>query len=268
MNTLTEKNKKTVDQFEKMSEEIIVESKGGKPTDSLDSRLWLLPRSIVHYTFNAITDEEKQEVEPLLRDLRSKAAAMINELPEMHEKKKNIGELINRASEAFKFRRWSLDDLDDFISLLDDEDVWRFIPEDYPDPLTPESAAALIETSNNLIERHKVHAVEWKGKTIGQARILFDSSSSRSAEISYWIGKEYWGAGLASSFVPMYTHESFLANPDIDHIYAKVIAGNKASIRVLEKAGYRYESFNYQNVEKYGEKLNTHIFGVYRASYI
>ncbi len=268
MITLLEKNKKTVEQFEKMSEELIVDSRSKKPSERLDDKLWLLPRSVVHYLHNVVTDEEKKQVEPLLMDLRAKAASMINELPEMLERKKSLSERINAASEVFKFRRWSLDDLSEFVSLLDDEDMWRFIPEDYPAPLSLDDATSLMETSNNIVDRHTVHAVEWEGKVIGQARILFDPSSAQSAEISYWIGKKYWGAGLASRFVPTYTYESFVKNPSIDRIYAKVIEGNDASIRLLENAGYRYESFHYQNIKKYGKKLNTHIFSVYRASYI
>lgn len=266
--TLLEKHKQTIDQFKKMSEELIVGSRSNKASGRLDDKLWLLPRSVVHYLHKVATDEEKKQVEPLLMDLRAKAASMINALPEMVDKKKTLSDRITTDSQVFKFRRWSLDDLSDFVSLLDDEDMWRLIPEDYPAPLSLDDAASLMDTSNNIVDRHTVHAVEWQGNVIGQARVLFDRSSAQSAEISYWLGKKYWGAGFASRFVPMYTRESFMNNPIVDRIVAKVVEGNDASIRLLEKAGYRYESFNYQNVKKYGKKLNTHIFSVYRASYI
>ncbi len=134
--------------------------------------------------------------------------------------------------------------------------------------LSLDAAASLMDSSNNVVDRHTVHAVEREGDVIGQARVLFDRSSAQSVEISYWVGKKYWGAGLTSRFVPLYTYDSFVNNPSIDRIYAKVIEGNDASIRLLEKAGYRYESFHYQNVKKYGKTLNTHTFSVYRASYV
>ena len=55
-------------------------------------------------------------------------------------------------------------------------------------------------------------------------------------EVGYWIGKEHWGKGIASSALALLLNE-VRERP----IYAWVVSSNAASIRVLEKAGFVFE---------------------------
>ena len=53
-------------------------------------------------------------------------------------------------------------------------------------------------------------------------------------EVSYWIGKAYWGKGIATRAL-----EEFLANVNKTRpIYARVAKDNFGSRRVLEKCGF------------------------------
>jgi len=52
-------------------------------------------------------------------------------------------------------------------------------------------------------------------------------------EVSYWIGKEYWGRGLATKAL-----SDFLGYVKLRPLYARVAKDNIASIRVLEKCGF------------------------------
>ena len=52
-------------------------------------------------------------------------------------------------------------------------------------------------------------------------------------EVSYWIGKEYWGKGLATRAL-----SEFLRYVRERPIYGRVAKDNIASIRVLEKCGF------------------------------
>jgi len=54
-------------------------------------------------------------------------------------------------------------------------------------------------------------------------------------EISYWIGKEFWGKGIASAALI-----KFLTLLEVRPLYARVVNDNIASIRVLEKCGFVY----------------------------
>ncbi|UCG25708.1 MAG: GNAT family N-acetyltransferase [Chloroflexota bacterium] len=52
-------------------------------------------------------------------------------------------------------------------------------------------------------------------------------------EVSYWLGKEYWGKGIATEALA-----AFLAVVDTRPLYARAAKDNIASIKVLEKCGF------------------------------
>jgi RimJ/RimL family protein N-acetyltransferase len=53
-------------------------------------------------------------------------------------------------------------------------------------------------------------------------------------EVTYWIGRSYWGRGIASCAL-----EAFLAVEPSRPLHARVASDNVASRRVLEKCGFR-----------------------------
>ena len=52
-------------------------------------------------------------------------------------------------------------------------------------------------------------------------------------EIGYWLGKEYWGMGIATAALHI-----FLGQLDMRPLYAHVVKHNIASLRVLQKCGF------------------------------
>ena len=52
-------------------------------------------------------------------------------------------------------------------------------------------------------------------------------------EVSYWLGKEYWGRGIATAALMQ-----FLEVVQMRPLYARAVKDNIASIRVLEKCGF------------------------------
>jgi RimJ/RimL family protein N-acetyltransferase len=61
--------------------------------------------------------------------------------------------------------------------------------------------------------------------------VSFEQSSDR--EVGYWIGKEYWGRGIATKAL-----SEFLTHDTARPLSAWVAKHNIASIRVLEKCGF------------------------------
>ena len=59
----------------------------------------------------------------------------------------------------------------------------------------------------------------------------FDRDGRR--EIGYWIGREFWGRGIATRAL-----SAFLAEMEERPLFAGVAAHNVASLRVLEKCGF------------------------------
>jgi len=52
-------------------------------------------------------------------------------------------------------------------------------------------------------------------------------------EVTYWIGKQYWGKGVATRAL-----SEFLGHVQVRPMYARVVKDNIASLRVLEKCGF------------------------------
>jgi RimJ/RimL family protein N-acetyltransferase len=52
-------------------------------------------------------------------------------------------------------------------------------------------------------------------------------------EVSYWLGKPYWGKGIATRAL-----SAFLEDLKVRPLYARAVKDNIGSIRVLEKCGF------------------------------
>jgi len=61
--------------------------------------------------------------------------------------------------------------------------------------------------------------------------VAFDREGKR--EVGYWIGREYWGQGIATAALALFLHQV----PDRP-LRATVAASNIASLRVLAKVGF------------------------------
>lgn len=83
-------------------------------------------------------------------------------------------------------------------------------------------------------------AIERKedGRLIGCVTLETDPSGTPPA-LGYWLGREWWGKGYATEAAAALTGHA-LSALGLDRIEALVFPGNPASIRVLEKAGFRH----------------------------
>jgi RimJ/RimL family protein N-acetyltransferase len=80
-------------------------------------------------------------------------------------------------------------------------------------------------------------------------------------EISYWIGKEFWGKGIASKAVL-----TFLDETNIRPLYARAASDNAASIRVLEKSGFVKTGTDKGFANARGEKIKEIIWRIDQQS--
>ena len=257
-----------IELFEHLADSILKEASLQPQSRDIEDRLWRLPKHVVHYYYNTIRDADQVKVRPLVRMLRSRAVDLICSRPEYASIRQARAERIAALTEQFRFRPWRMGDVDRFMSYLDNPAMWAYIPEDYPAPLTRDLAEVLIRHSNAAPERHEVRAVEWQGQVIGQVRLQFDSSpESDGAEVSYWLAQPFWNQGLTTDFVTLYTSTCFANHPRLAYVFAQVLDGNDASLRVLQKSGYRWEAFAYRNQVKRGKPTSTHVLSVFRQDY-
>jgi len=85
----------------------------------------------------------------------------------------------------------------------------------------------------------------------------------RAAEIGYWLGEEFWGKGIATDSLIAVTNYAF-ANFDLCRLYAHVFDWNRASARVLEKAGYAFEGRLRKSVTKDGQTIDQLMYAMIR----
>lgn len=72
-----------------------------------------------------------------------------------------------------------------------------------------------------------IRTMEYQGNVTGP---VLKYEMEGDAEASYWIGREYWGKGIATEAI-----RQFIGEVDIRPLHAHAAADNLASIRVLEK---------------------------------
>ena len=78
---------------------------------------------------------------------------------------------------------------------------------------------------------------------------------AHTAEISYWVAEEFWSRGLGTFAVREVT-DSALGRLGFSRVFGRVFAGNTASQRVLEKAGYELEGLMRRGAFKDGRYLD------------
>jgi RimJ/RimL family protein N-acetyltransferase len=86
-------------------------------------------------------------------------------------------------------------------------------------------------------------------RTIGYVSVKPESGNDRHrAHISYAVGFQYWGQGIATIAIKMAIGAVFKQFPDLVRIEALVELDNGGSQRVLEKVGFKREGL----LRKYG----------------
>ena len=103
------------------------------------------------------------------------------------------------------------------------------------------------------------------GELVGAVGLELDQEN-RQAELGYWIGKPYWGRGLATEAaraVLRYGFEKLCLN----RIHAHYFAHNASSGRVLEKIGMVREGCRREHVRKWGRFVDVVLYGVLADEY-
>ena len=106
---------------------------------------------------------------------------------------------------------------------------------------------------NDCVEKNHlpfVLAIQLKetGELIGDTGVSEVEGAPDSLEIGYQICEKYSGKGLATEVLNAMTEFSF-ARFNATVIYGRVVHGNAASARVLEKAGYVFANEEYGAVD-------------------
>jgi len=138
-------------------------------------------------------------------------------------------------------RPWGAEDRESLVRHGDDVEVTRYLADRFPSPYTLEDADRWIDYCAGMEDAIASLAIVVDGEACGGVGMERRSDlERRTAEVGYWLGREYWGRGLVARCLASLTEFAF-AERDFERLEATVIAEHVASVRVLEKAGYTLE---------------------------
>ena len=162
-----------------------------------------------------------------------------------------------------RLRRFRPEDVASVARHANDREVWINLRDRFPHPYTLDDARAWID---RLVAQPVAtdFAIEVDGRAVGAIGFVAGDDVSRgTAEIGYWLGREYWGRGIASAAVRALT-ANLLARPEFRRLHATVFAWNLASARVLEKAGYTLEGRLRSAITKDGRTADGLLYAIVR----
>ncbi len=149
-------------------------------------------------------------------------------------------------------------DVDFLVEYLNCEDVIEHLSCIIPQPYSPKDAEWWVNEGSRA---DIVRAIEVDGVLAGCIGAHRKHAEYvKSAEIGYWLGKPYWGQGIATFALKQLIPVVF-ESTDIVRLQAIVFEGNVASLSVLRKAGFVEEGYLRKAVYKNERFYNAHVFG-------
>ena len=139
-----------------------------------------------------------------------------------------------------KLRELYLSDKSQLAKLVNNKNIWVNLRDTFPFPYGESDAESFINSVTE--EKPKQNfGIEYNGDLCGVIGIIIQKDVYRkSAEIGYWIGEPYWGKGIATKAIKLITKYGF-ENLKLLRIHAGIFEFNIASMKALEKNGYKKE---------------------------
>lgn len=125
-------------------------------------------------------------------------------------------------------------------ALANNRKVWDNLTDIMPHPYSVADADNFLSMALSSDDQ-KIFVIIYKGELAGVIGVHRQKDVFRlSAEIGYWLGEPYWNKGIATLALKLATAYG-ITRMGLIRIYASAYHFNKASQRVLEKAGYKLE---------------------------
>lgn len=141
---------------------------------------------------------------------------------------------------AVTLRPWEPPDVSFIFDACQDAEIQRWT--NLPSPFRASDAIAMLHLSTSLRAEGKaaLFAITStdQGELLGAASVRDIDHRRRQALIGYWVSIEARCRGAATAAVTALSPWAMTAL-DLDEVYADVLHGNDASVRVLERCGFQ-----------------------------
>jgi RimJ/RimL family protein N-acetyltransferase len=167
-------------------------------------------------------------------------------------------------AEQCALRPWRADEREPLARHANNRRIWRNLWDGFPSPYTLADAAHWLQGNAGVPPTKGAYAISVEGEAVGTVALHARTDVERlSAEIGYWLAEPLWGRGIATSAVRAVTQAAFDTLPLVC-IFAPVFSWNRASMRVLEKAGYGREGVLRRGIVKDGVVLDRVLYAITR----
>ncbi len=158
-------------------------------------------------------------------------------------------------------RPWRSEDAESLVFHANNPKVACNLRDGFPYPYTTEHASQWLQNAMKD-EKNFLFAIEIDEKAVGGLGIIPGNDVYRlSAEIGYWLSEAYWNRGIMTEAVTALVGWAF-EHLDVIRVYAGIFEKNKASGRVLEKAGFKLEAIHSHAVIKNEQIMDEYIYAL------
>ena len=143
---------------------------------------------------------------------------------------------------GFIIRPWRAGDEASLVRHANNRKIWRNLLASFPHPYRMEDAVWWIREAQTQRAPIENLAIEIDGEACGAIGLkrFDDAAYCYTREIGYWLGEQYWGRGVMTAAVGLFSTYAWDAFA-LARLEACVFAWNPGSARVLEKNGYVLE---------------------------
>jgi len=170
---------------------------------------------------------------------------------------------------SYKLRKFKKEDTQSLVKYANNPKIAKFLTHEFPNPYTKKDAEDFL----NIVSKESptnTFAIEINGEAAGaiaitpqnwvllRENVKIEIGCHDPAEVGYWLAEEYWNNGIMTSVIKdilKYGFETF----DIDCIYATPFIPNKASQRILTKAGFTSD-LKKRKIMKFIEEYEVFLF--------
>ena len=165
----------------------------------------------------------------------------------------------------FTLRHFRNGDQESLVENANNIKIFNNVKDTFPHPYTYIDATWWIGFNQEIDKPATNFAIDRDGQVIGAIGIIIGVDIQRvTAEIGYWLGEKYWGNGIVVEALKQMTDYAFQTFPELVRLWAAVFEYNRASMRVLEKAGYQFEGIRKKGAIKNGVLIDEYVYVKFR----
>lgn len=146
--------------------------------------------------------------------------------------------------------------------IADNKSVAQNLRDAFPHPYTLDDAMTFLDNVRQGEMGIVYGMFLYSGELVGVISLTPGLDVNRySAEVGYFVGEQYWNRGYATEALRLVGNFAQFRH-GLKRLYATVFDFNLASMRVLEKAGYKKEGIIKSSAFKDDKIFDEHLFGL------